>query len=279
MTEFKECYIDSFDKMLKDFAYMLDVEFYNIESSLYNNFISESKCIKTINARSDNGRIMYADYIRIRLTDIDLEYILKSYNFKNYKILKSYYSSYNYLPIDFVNFILDKYVEKTKFKGLTGYEVQYAKSKNRFNSLYGMTVTNTICDEVQYNDLTGEWFEKPLENSEIENKLQKEKNKAFLSFQWGVWTTAIARRNLIMNVIKQDKYAIYCDTDSIKLRKGYDKKVIDDYNEQVVERLKHVSQLRNIPFEKFEPEDKKGVKHLLGVFDYEGSFDFITQRC
>ena len=63
--------------------------------------------------------------------------------------------------------------------------------------------------------------------------MQKEKKNAFLSFAFGVWCTARARYNLISNIIKLDPFMVYADTDSIKLIQGYDKKVIDDYNEFV----------------------------------------------
>lgn len=71
------------------------------------------------------------------------------------------------------------------------------------------------------------------------------------------------------NVIKLDEYALYMDTDSIKLRKGYDKKVIDDYNKSVVKKIKYVSNRLGIPIEKFAPEDSKGIKHMLGLFECE----------
>ena len=49
-------------------------------------------------------------------------------------------------------------------------EVEYAKEKNKFNSLYGMSVTNTIRDEVTYNS-EKDWIERELTNSEILEKL------------------------------------------------------------------------------------------------------------
>lgn len=99
-----------------------------------------------------------------------------------------------------------------------------------------------------------------------------------MSFSYGVWITAYARSNLLKNVIKLDDYVVYCDTDSIKLLEGYDQKVIDEYNDFVIKKLKFVSKKLNIPFEKFSPKDKNGIEHILGVFDNDGYYsDFITQ--
>ena len=137
-----------------------------------------------------------------------------------------------------------------------------------FNSIYGMSVTNTIRNDIEYDNTSG-WIEKELTNEEILEKLEKEKKKGFLSFSTGVWVTAYARNNLLTNLIKLDKYQVYADTDSLKLLDGYDKNVIIDYNKSVKERIKFVSNLLKIPIDKFQPKDIKGEKHLLGVFDCE----------
>lgn len=55
----------------------------------------------------------------------------------------------------------------------------------------------------------------------------------------------------------------------MKLRKGYNKKVIEDYNEFVKRKIKHVSEILHIPYEKFAPKDIKGKERLLGLFDLE----------
>lgn len=47
-----------------------------------------------------------------------------------------------------------------------------------------MTVTNTIRDDVEYNDELGEWFETELSNDDIIEKLESEEKKSFLSFSW-----------------------------------------------------------------------------------------------
>ena len=156
-------------------------------------------------------------------------------------------------------------------------EVEYAKEKNKFNALYGMSVTNMIRDDVVYDNIT-DWSERELTNDEIIEKLNEEKKKSFLSFAYGVWVTAFARSNLLKNVIKLDTYVVYCDTDSMKLKEGYNQEVIDDYNNFVRNKIKYVSKALDIPIEKYSPKDSKGKEHILGVFDNDGFYDeFITQ--
>lgn len=134
-TEFKKCNIKSVEKMSKRFAYLLVVRFTKIKSNYYNNFISQSKCRNIRGGKYDNGRIIQADSLEITLTDIDFYFILQSHNCQ-YEILECYYSVYNYLPNQFIEFILQKYVNKTKYKDVEGMEIEYAKEKNKFNALY-----------------------------------------------------------------------------------------------------------------------------------------------
>lgn len=106
----------------------------------------------------------------------------------------------------------------------------------------------------------------------------------FYRFRGGVWCTSYARYNLIHNLIQLDEYEIYADTDSLKLKEGYNKSVIENYNKQVIEKLKKVTTDLGIPFERFAPKDSKGIEHCLGLFENETkkgrsyTYDrFITQ--
>ena len=283
MSEFKECHIKTVDDMLTNYAYLLKVTFHNLKCKYYNNFISASKCNNIVGALFDNGRIVSAKEVTITITDIDFRFFLDVYDIESYEINESYYAIYKYLPKKFINFILEKYVNKTKFKNVKGKELDYVKEKNKFNSLYGMTVTNMIRDEVNFDNITG-WSESELTDSLIFDKLLEEKEKAFLSFSWGVWVTAYARDNLLRRMIQLDPYVVYSDTDSLKCVQGYDRKVFDEYNQSVIKKIKKVSSTLDIPFENYAPEDSKGVKHLLGIFECETgagrqyTYDrFITQ--
>ena len=283
-SEFKRCLVQSVDKMSPNFAYLLTVRIKNARCKYLNHFISSSKC-KEIKGKPnyDNGRIITAKELTITCTDIDLRFILDTYDYDSYEIIESYYSSYNYLPIEYVNFILDKYVLKTKLKNVEGKELEYAREKGAFNSLYGMTVTNTIRADVEFLNFD-EWVERPLSNQAIMEKLSKDKKRGFLNFAWGVWCTAYARDNLLRRVLDLDQYVVYCDTDSCKVVQGYDKSIFDKYNQSVEDKIRKVSKLRGIPYERFAPADIKGNAHLLGVFECETgkgrsvTYDeFITQ--
>ena len=206
--KFKLCNIKRVEQMNRNICYMLVVKFRNIKSKYYNNFISSSKCRYTENAKYDNGRLISAEELEITLTDVDFYLILDSYDC-DYEIEECWYTSYNYLPLPFINFVLEKYVNKTKFKNVVGKELEYQKEKNKFNSLYGMSVTNNIRDNVIFDNETKQWIEEPISDDDIIDKLKNEENKGFMSFAWGVWVTAYARNNLIRNIMKLDDYLVY----------------------------------------------------------------------
>lgn len=275
-TEFKKCYIKRIEEMNKYHAYLLVVNFKNVKCKCYNTFISSSKCMNLRGAKVDNGRLIEAKEFSMVLTDIDLRFFNNTYEFE-YEIVEAYSSIYAYLPIDLIKFILNKYIMKTEYKGIEEKQLEYALEKAKFNSIFGMSVTNNISDKVEFDGVN--WSETPLTNEEILAKLMQEKKKGFLSFAYGVWITSIARNLGLLNRVKElDEYCIYCDTDSMKLRKGYDKNIILNYNKQVEARIRYVSEKLGIDFNKYAPKDKKGETHLLGVFTYEGKYkEFVTQ--
>ena len=283
MTPFKKCNIKKFSDMHPTFAYMIHIKFYKIKSKYYNNIISKSKCVKCIKPKVDNGRIISADMIETYLTDIDLNLIRTAYEFESYEIIESYYSKYGYLPKELIEFILEKYVIKTEYKGVEEKYLEYMIEKGKFNAIYGMCVTSVIDDEVLYDDNL-DWTIKELNNSDIIEKLKENKKRGFLMFEWGVWTTSHGRNNLLRCLLKLDDYVIYADTDSLKLSPGYDKRIIDYYNSYVKKKVEKASIDLKIPIYKYAPKDIKGKSHMLGLFENENDSDynhcykeFITQ--
>ena len=115
---------------------MITVKFYNIECKYYNNFISQSKVNYIKGGKYDNGRVIFAKELEMTITDVDIHLIFDTYKFDKYEFNEVYYSIYDYLPRDFIEFILEKYVNKTKLKNIDGMEIEYMMEKNKFNALY-----------------------------------------------------------------------------------------------------------------------------------------------
>ena len=271
-TAFKKCNIRNIKSILfDDFAYIINIEFKNIKSNYFNNIISKSKAYYIENGVYDNGKIVSASILKIVINEIDLKIIQEFYTFDNYNILEIYYANKSYLPYKLLDFILDKYYNKTAYKNVDGKEYLYSIEKSKFNSLYGMSVTNTIKDECVFSEY-GNWTTKKLNNSDILEKLNTEHKKGFLSFAYGVWVTSYARYNLLSNVKLLDEYVIYCDTDSIKLVEGYDINVIHNYNKTVDDKISRVANFYDIDIKRFNPIDCDGITHKIGLFDNDGEY-------
>ena len=274
-TTFKKCNVRNIKSILyDDFAYIINIEFKNIKSNYFNNIISKSKSYYIENGVYDNGKIVSASLLKIVINEIDLKIIQEFYSFDDYNILEIYYANKSYLPYELLDFILDKYHNKTAYKNVSGKEYLYSIEKSKFNSLYGMCVTNNIKDNIEFNN-EGLWTTKKISNFDILDKLSVERKKGFLSFAYGVWVTSYSRYNLLSNVRLLDEYVIYCDTDSMKLTDGYDINVIYNYNKSVNDKIKQVANFYKIDIKRFEPVDCKGIAHKIGLFDNDGEYKYF----
>lgn len=122
----------------EDYAYIFTLII--VKPRLKNDNISmpalqKSKSKKIINGVEDNGRILCAEYVEIRLNEIDLSVIMQQYDYQNALCIDVQYARKDYLPRWFTDYVYQCFVEKTQLKG--GDPVQYSISKAKLNSLYG----------------------------------------------------------------------------------------------------------------------------------------------
>lgn len=275
-------YIDYDDYIIKkqhedSYAFMFHVKLHKVNSRYYNNYISYSRC-KYVDSDSliyDNGRIKKCDLVEMWLTDVDLEIIEKNYRIEQIEYIDIYYAPKDYLDIRVIKFILEMYGNKTKLKGIESEIDIYKKSKAYINSLYGMSVTNPLKNSTEYID--NEWIKKEL-TMDFVNEVLEDTKKSFSTLFYyavGVWVTAYARRNLYTTILYSrefDRHVIYCDTDSIKYYGNFDY-IFEEYNKKIYKKYETVcKKLSQLNISDFEPVDKNGVKHPLGIFDYEGKY-------
>ena len=259
-----------FEELCKRYCVLFDVEFTNIQSSVpYENYISESKCMKLDNPIINNGRVYSADRLVTTLTDVDFKIISNCYNWEKMGIRNIYRYCKGYLPKEIILSILKLYEDKTTLKGVEGMEVEYLVSKGMLNSVYGMCVTDIVRDEVTYTD---EWGKTPANIMEQIEKYNKSHNR-FLFYPWGVWVTAYARRNLWLGIKNISDDYVYSDTDSIKfLHYNQHKKFIEWYNGLITEKLEAMCDEYRIDKSKLRPKTIKGKEKLIGVWDLEGTY-------
>lgn len=249
-------------------AVLMRCRFWNIR--LINRFwgcpyIPFDKVRRCVEPWKDNGRILSADYLEMTLTDIDLKIILKEYTFDSIECFDVYAARYGYLPDILVNMIESYYRLKTVLKGKDGDDaILYMKSKNKLNSIYGMSAQNPVKQAIEYKN--HDYIPAPLD---IESALAEYRRKAFFPYQWGVWTTAHARKTLEdgITLVHNTPGAefVYCDTDSVKYTGDVDFEVLNDEIRKSSEESGGYA------------DDSGGNRHYMGVWEDDGEYkEFAT---
>jgi len=245
-------------------------------------YLSKDKCRHIINGVYDNGRILSADYLETTITDIDYRIIKAQYAWEDAQVIDTWFARYGYLPDEFRQLICEYYKKKTAMKGDEAQKIYYDKIKNKINALYGMTAQNPVKEDIIYAqwDRVSAYFDRhpelikppagsadfvPDDSKSPEEQLAKYNRRSFLVYQWGVWVTAHARRELQEMIDLAGDNFVYTDTDSVKYLGDLD---MTEYNTRI--RARSVS---NGAF----ADDSKGCRHYMGVYEQEQDYDrFVT---
>lgn len=214
-------------------------------------YIPVSK-ITTNNCTAFNGRVLKADYVNISLTNIDYEIIKSQYDFDELYVKDFYIARKGELPKELKEVIMKYYENKTTLKGIIDFIYEYFTSKQKLNSIYGMTVTNPCKGVTVIDEATGEWSTDDTNKAELLDKFYKSWN-SFLPYQWGIFVTANARKQLQEGIDKIGLDVVYCDTDSIKY--------VNDHEQDFKE-------LNNTINKSFSA-NRNGVDYPMGVWDSE----------
>ena len=267
---------ETFERLWKErekYLFLIHVGFINIECIAEHGmpYIPVAKCSTHGNRVIDNGRVKKAEVLSAWVTDIDLEIILKEYKHSEMRFDEIYAAKAGALPDEYKAVIMDYYKKKTTLKGLKDAESVYFynKSKNQLNSLYGMMAMSIDKRKIKYtgNGPTGYEItdpEKPLED--ILEKYYRSRN-SFLPYQWSLVVTAEARKRLhtMMQIVGRD--LVYVDTDSVKIV-NYEK------HQKEIEALNKDLQAAAESCGAFAV-DRKGIRHYMGVWEKEDSYDFM----
>lgn len=217
-----------------------------------------SKCVNTINAITDNGRILAAAYVEIYITEMDLLILSEQYDYTSCICTEVEAAAKDYLPRWFTDYIFSLFKDKTMLKG--GDPVLYALAKAKLNSLYGMCVQKCIKDEINEDYLSGEYKEAHNDAEEIYNKYLAKRN-TILPYQWGVWVTAYAFYNLFQ-LGKCCGTWIYSDTDSC-YGTNWDEEKLSSYNQLCKDKL-----IAN----GYGAVEHNDIEYWLGVAELDGEY-------
>ena len=257
----------------KYYCTLFIIEFIGLKDKLekcYEHYISLSKCKNVKGVVVDNGRVVRASQLTMTITNVDYKIIKEYYSWDKIRIGTFIRYKKALLPREFVKGVLDLYQKKTTLKGVKFKEEEYMSSKEKLNACYGMCVTDICRDEIVYEN--DDYDKEPIDIEDALTKYNKNKQR-FLAYQWGVWCSAYNRRDLFKGISECKGDYLYSDTDSLKII-NYEKHkaFFEDYNKKVREKLLIVAKMQNLDFSLFEPTTIKGVKKLIGVFDYEETY-------
>lgn len=263
MTKFENYgSVDSLQELLdmsEEWACLFTIAFTNLKckDTTPMPYISRSKCEIVGDWVNDNGRVLSCDGTCVMtITDIDLKIILKEYTYDSIAISNVYRSKYGYLPEAIRSFVYDLFKEKCELKEeikalkkrlkagedvkeqLAFKEYLYGKCKNRLNGVFGMMYTDICHDVIVFDVGEGVYNTEKADVEESIEKYYRSRNN-FLQYQWGVWTTVLARQALeeLLEITggEDGQNVIYCDTDSSKCINP-DFKKIEEYNKKISQK-------------------------------------------
>lgn len=234
--DYHDCCKDEILNQADDYAFMF--KFIMIRPRLKNDSIAMpalqySKCTRVVNPVSDNGRILCAEYAEICITEQDLIVLNEQYDFDRHACVQVQYSAKRYLPRWFTDYVYECFVEKTMLKD--GDPVAYSIAKSKVNSLYGMCAQRSIREELLEDYETGDYDvnENYIPEDEYDKYLKK--FNTILPYQWGIWCTAYAFRNLFKLGSCAGTW-LYSDTDSCA-GLDWDMDAVTSYNEECKRKL------------------------------------------
>lgn len=223
-----------------------------------------SKCLKTVNAINDNGRVLAANYVSIYLSEWDLAVIKDQYTWDQHICIDVEMAQKDYLPRWFTDYVFEAFTNKTFLKG--GDAVLYSIAKALVNSLYGMMAMKSLRPDIVEDYLTGEFLEKDIENEPEKYEEYLNKMTSILPYQWGVWVTSAAFYN-IHQLMKCCRLPLYGDTDSC-YGIDWDLQKVKDYNQKCKD---------NLQANGYGPVIRDEKEYWLGVAESEGDKDTYTE--
>lgn len=282
VTRFKKFDPEKFEEYAATKCVMAYVEFTEIEKTLIHSIESRSKIIYHKGGIFDNGRLVYANKIRVFITEIDYLIYKMFYKWKEMKVLKCWSAERGELPKYMLEPINENYIIKSKLK-MEGKadSIDYVNAKVNVNSGYGNAVTRMKENQIEYDSKT----ESYIINNQFDYK--SEVKKQVLLPQWGIWCTAHARYALLSLFYEIDTRARekfgrfndvqYGDTDSIKLSHFKDyQDIIEAYNKRMDANVDKLCSRFGYDKKYFKGLGSFDFEYYIRKFKHQGAKRYIT---
>lgn len=245
--------------------------FTNLKARFMHSIESKSKCMEiSPDSIIDNGRVRYAPYITVMLTEIDLLLYTKFYTWDNVTFGNSWQARRIRLPEYALLSMCDDFLAKQRLKA-AGEE--YGIEKTRANSHYGVICTRLNEKELKYNDEIDAIMTEPAKSYDRQIRHRD------LLIQWAIYITAHARYavlSMTYTLTKCGYDCFYSDTDSIKhANYAACKWVFDMYNKRIQNYMKRQCKHYNLNFEEFKELGCYDFEYKMPWFKYQGAKRYI----
>lgn len=189
------------------------------------------------------GKKIDGNYV-LTLLDADWEWFSKVFKWNNNtRIGDFFYSTKKELSREYARMIDDLY--QIKDQSPTG---TFQKDLNKFRAElpFGQSIkTPTYMREVFYNPETNT-FDGAFKDEDFDT-VEKRLKKRDYPYQYGLWTVAYSRAELIKLILKIGlDNVIYADTDSVKFIGEEGIKVIEEYNKEITKEFDSINFRRKI---------------------------------
>lgn len=253
--------------------YIIDVTFSFISAKSVHCSVAEVKVVNAKNMKhavKNNGKIMYAENVRLMLNEVDMKTLKMMYDLGSVKINRAwYFTKSSRIPRFLYDCITEDYQTKNELKkqGLTE-TLEYILSKQNVNSYYGMCATRLYDCNYTYDVNDCSFISETTGDSELDKLIaegltnteryielrqqqyEKLKSKVWLNTYIAYWTTSFARNILCQFISKYPDLIIQYDTDSIYFCVDTDicdservealQKDIQEYNDRILLKNKRL---------------------------------------
>ena len=250
---------------MTEYALLMKVAFFNIKYDYHGDFycgmpyIALAKCNKfSYEKVIDNGRVIYAEFLELTVTNIDFDIIRKEYKYDDVKIGEIWASKTAHLSKEIRDTTMEYFRAKTLLDGDPEKKYEYNKAKARLNSIFGCMVMRIDQTMVKWDPVKKIYTDDTPDLETALAKFYKSRNN-FLQYQQGLFITAAARLQLRQMLWKVGKDTIYCDTDSIKGVGDH----LHEFELENIKRRKMAEEAGGVA------EDKHGNPFYLGVWENE----------
>lgn len=211
--------IGAFPKVLEEartneYSFFGIFNFKNIRCSGWHSLESKNKIIEySPDASFDNGRLTYASYIKVALTEIDWFNYEDLYTWDKCECTTLYQAVKEPLP-DYVRKVVLHYFT---LKETAPDEFTRNLTKRKLNSCFGMAATSLPSLSIIYDPETNQLLSggQPKSYEDLTRYL-------IMLPQWAVWIAAYTRRCIVESIKACGIDSIYYDTDSNKIS-NYDR--------------------------------------------------------